>query len=243
MGRSGLPDYGMYAALENMGNLVDYGELAARLGSMVTYNREGYIVFWDDFEKTPLKWETLLAGGNGFIGYSDEYAYFGGQSLKLQTHNQNSHYVYAQRYFPIVGLNKVGMQFILKHNTSVCQVRFDYKQILEGKVYYCRLYLNFNENKIKVLNSGGTYTTIEDDFNPHIGGYLGNHFKIVFDNETQEYVRFLYNREEYNIEDIPVYNENLAIDDCCLCHFTLTAKENTAQTIYIDNFILTQNEP
>ena len=65
MSKYGLPDYGMYAALENMGNLVDYGELATRLGSIVSFNREGNVIFWDDFEKTPIKWLNLTGGIRG----------------------------------------------------------------------------------------------------------------------------------------------------------------------------------
>ncbi|GAI49683.1 unnamed protein product, partial [marine sediment metagenome] len=62
----GQPDYGSSAVKEVAGTLADMGELAARLSSIVEYDRRGDVVYLDDFEEPVLKWSPLAAGA-GYI--------------------------------------------------------------------------------------------------------------------------------------------------------------------------------
>ena len=124
MTKSGLPDYGMYAALENMGRLVDYGELAARLGSIVTFNREGNIVFWDDFENTPLKWDEYFTGAGYAINYTRETALSGGQCVKATTQNVQHRNAGLNRYFLSISEGRVGAEFAFSTDDEAVRVYF-----------------------------------------------------------------------------------------------------------------------
>ena len=243
MAKSGLPDYGMYAALENMGRLVDYAELAARLGSIVTYNREGYLTFYDDFEKTPLKWAPVKLNGDGFVGLSNEYSQRGGQCLKLQTTATQYHWVGVTRYFPLVSMENLGMEIVLKNENTDCSVIVYFNQYINGVDYIVKYELNFKTKTLSFHGYGTCTGESSGHFNPQRGEYIGHYYKLVIDNHNHRYLRFLYDRKEYNLKDCTFETTTTSSNDASFCRIYLTNLGTGEKTVYIDNVILTQNEP
>jgi len=51
----GHPDYGQAGPTSLIATVPDLGELAARLGSNNTWDRRGFILWYDDFEASVLR--------------------------------------------------------------------------------------------------------------------------------------------------------------------------------------------
>jgi len=233
----------MYAALENMGNLVDYGELAARLGSVVTFNREGNIVFWDNFENTPLKWDILKTIGTETAKYAKESSLSGGQSVKMSTVADISSDVTIERYFPIFCEKKQGIEAAIKGSETPAVIYFLFWMVYKGLNYYFRIKIDSNANVLQYYDNNPYWVTFEDNLGLAQADYLFHHFKLVIDLETKRYVRFIMDRREYTIDD-GVYtwsagNEN----DYFRASIMLKNVSASVCDIYVDNFVLTQNEP
>ena len=243
MAKYGLPDYGMYAALENMGNLVDYGELAARLGSIVTFNREGNIVFWDDFEGTPLKWAVEKEVGTETVGFSTFQVSSGGQALKIATVADATSSAGIRRFFPLFSTKKQGMEVSIRGSTTPSHLKLIYYTILNEKAHIYVVKIDSDNEILQYYDEDADWITLDDNFGLKQAAYLFHHFKLVIDVERGYYVRLIIDRTEYSLNDIPAKIMNMYEPD--YFYVKIVSENVTANmvNIYLDNFILTQNEP
>lgn len=243
MVRSGVPDYGMYAALENMGNLVDYGELAARLGSIVAFNREGNMVFWDDFEKTPLKWDIFFEGGVGSVGLTDESALSGGQSVKVTGYPSINRRAGIRRYFLLLSEGLLGAEFAFATEETTQYIYFHNSYDDGEYIYNSIIRIDVLAQTLELIDENLGWVTVATGIELLLNKQLFHIVKVVVNNETKKYVRVTIDREEINISkynlSIYFYTEGKAVR----IKIYNSANEAAAKTIYIDNFILTQNEP
>jgi len=79
----GQPDYGMYTLANTIYRLTDMGELAARLGSINTYDRRGDVIFLDSFESGLTAWSPSSACTGSDLVQSAKHARSGGFSAKF----------------------------------------------------------------------------------------------------------------------------------------------------------------
>jgi hypothetical protein len=243
MTRSGVPDYGMYAALENMGKLVDSGELAARLGSIVTFNREGNVIFWDDFERTPLKWEAQESDPGSSAKYSDETALFGGQCVKLVTGNVIGYTAGICRTFPRFTDGKEGIEIAFKNESQ--NYKFTISGYMKRVTYWFKfeVRVDFNVNKIELYADDSQWHDIVTGIEFSSEGHLFHSIKLVLNEKDGTYVRLLINRHEYNIEDYGIPYQVFPTNESFQVRFEIETYETEIAPLYLDNFILTQNEP
>ena len=243
MSRYGLPDYGMYAALENMGNLVDYGELAARLGSIVSFNREGNIIFWDDFEKTPIKWCCGCSGPPAFAGLSNEEVLSGGQSAKLLTDEIISTSATISRTFPRFASGKQGTEIAFSNQSSDYYLYITIYLKRTTYWYNPQLKIDFGADKIELYASDGQWHDIVTDLELASEENLFHYLKIVIDSENATYTRFMIDRQEINLEEYGLPKQIFPTIESFEVHYKIQNYEYADCKLYLDNFILTQNEP
>ena len=62
-----LPDWGAPPGPKTIFEVTDLGEVTVRLGSIITFDRGGDVVWFDDFENGIGKWETELSGSGAAI--------------------------------------------------------------------------------------------------------------------------------------------------------------------------------
>jgi len=243
MARYGLPDYGMYAALENMGNLVDYGELAARLGSIVTFNREGNMIFWDNFESTPLKWITWGAGPNFTVGYTSEVAFFGGQCVKLVTSSQNNGGAGIIRYLLLQQDTKIGVEiaFAPENNEQTFYILLAHDTGSYSKQAWIRF--NCDTQTLALQDENVNWIEIATGLNFRMNKNTFHILKLVIDLKAGKYERILFDREEYNISEYGMRTWNSGYSKAFYTRINNVTNTTEAKTLYLDNFILTQNEP
>ena len=79
----GTPDWGVTAGAVTTYQVTDLGELAVRLGSPISHDRRGDVIWWDDFECTLNKWQTVANGAGSSVALSDARARNGRYSALL----------------------------------------------------------------------------------------------------------------------------------------------------------------
>jgi len=239
----GSPDYGEYAAFETIGRLVDLGELAVRLGSSVFFNREGNVVFQDNCEYTPLKWITDVAGANSVIKYSNDQVYSGGQSLKMLAGDSDLDNAGMYRYFKTLGAARIGFEFSFtvsntKHELDFYVRQFDGHEYIMGNII-----LDYEDKKIYLVPAVGPDIVVEADFELAAYDHLFHTAKLVIDLKTGKYVRLIVDRTEYDLTAYALYTHESDVLPMLQTTLMLVTNEAADSTIYVDNMIITENEP
>ncbi|MBA7590871.1 hypothetical protein ES708_33013 [subsurface metagenome] len=239
----GQPDFGVYAVKETVSGLADSGELAARLGSIVTYDRRGDVVWFDDFQGDLAAWH-LGRGGTGADAYiTADYAKRGAFCCKMISGANDGGYMAITHYGGGLVFSKLGVEisFTLNIFTTELRVPFIY---YSGTNWYdaaIRLYPVDREIKYKgndnLFHSFATLTKI------HTSSYVFHTLKYVLDLPNGKYNRVLLDNVVYDLSDIAL---KIRTSDTFPYHtFNILAMtaEDTNKTSYVADAIITQNEP
>jgi len=238
-----LPDYTTKYKMTTLFGNIDTGELAARLKSIVSYDRRGYVAFLDDFDGPILKWTATPGPGGGVAALSAAQAKSGGQSVILTAGAGAAGQAYIVTTFGALVTGKIGMEvsFTMNPNTSFFYMRFTYYDGVNrhrGGIIYERAndrwrYWDDTGNWHDLI----TLVDLEDTMT------TWHTAKVVLDTSTNEYSRFLYDNVETSMAGIGIYQFADAIEPCIHLEISHGAVHAAVQSIYIDNVIVTQNEP
>ena len=239
----GQPDFGAQASKETVYGQADIGELAARLGSIVTFDRRGDVVWLDDFESGIEKWNLTLQGLGATIDWSTIAARSGAFSAKLTAGSTLTHLAHIARGFSPPVPSRIGVEFHTSQGST-------YEEII------CTLYLYDGVNHIETgikHNYAAQQLSYRDDafaWVPFANGIqlfqmaeMLHSFKMVFDLVTKRYVRVIFNNLEYDLSAIPLYSVLSAFSPRCVLILQNTGRLANNDYIYIDDVIFTQNEP
>lgn len=238
-----LPDYTTKYKLAKIFGNVDNAELAARINGLSTLDRRGNVVWWDDFEGgASLKW-GVFADGVGTATVSTDRAWMGSQSMKLTTAAVIGNVVDLDKSFSLPIERKLGVEFMF-HIASGKPTILIYWVGFTGTTYFlAQVQYDFNLDKIYYYNSGSAWIEL-----PKVDGTVTTHeswclMKLVIDWTTKEYVRFIFGGSEYNLSGLSLKTGASATARRTDVLIYNRAETAAAATVYIDNFIFTQNEP
>lgn len=239
----GRPDWGIGGAKSTIAALDDMGELAARLGSIVTFDRRGDVVWLDDFESGIAKWIAITEGTGSAVASSTTRARSKATSIKLTAGTDLVSYAYINHLNPIPVAGKIGMEFSFTLHASTGYI------ILSGfyyngtrKISYGLQYDQANA-RLMYLNDSGIYTAFKTSIQLSISDYLFHTAKLVIDLQNKKYVRAVVNDTQYDLSDYAMRDQADTTNpylDTRIQHSSIYPDSAYA---YIDDFILTQNEP
>ena len=237
-----LPDYTTKYKMTKIFGNIDTGELAARLGSIDTFDRRGNVLWLDDFNSPTLKWldQSNFAGA---VTLSIRYPYMGAQSAYFQTDDTAWNYSEIKRYFAYPLNDRLGFEFwfALLEDTTYVEIQLGIDDGIKQRLWKHKI--DVANNTLEVYHNGVfvVYETLPNDILASRWCY--NSFKLVVDMQTLHYVRSLFNNVEYDLSGyIPLSGLTLGnyFVDCRITVRTTTA---AAANMYLDNFIYTFNEP
>ncbi|GAH46800.1 unnamed protein product, partial [marine sediment metagenome] len=199
-------DFGALAVKDVTASISDMGEVAARLGSIVTYDKRGDVVDFDNFEEPILKWEV-----NPFVdayGRLDStHAKSGSQSMKLHTANRANAKVEIHRSFAILKAKKLGIEISFSLSNRNCDLWFYFWYNSGERAYDARLKFDPNSKKLYVWDEvGADWVEVADTWGVTVSGYFFHTIKLVVDFDNALYKRLLFDNEEYDISSRTVYN-------------------------------------
>lgn len=240
----GHADHGLGMAKRTIHAVADLGELAARLGSIDTFDRRGDIVWYDDFEALFNKWAPIVAADIGSVIQSDYIAKRGTHSLELTTGPVagGATGVYHEEGYPVLSNFGFEAHFHLYHDTIRAYIEariFTGTQRLRTYLVYERdnsrwRYLDHNGIEQDLL-LGVTYPARTTLFVP---------CKFVIDITNRTYLRGIFSNQEV---DMSAFGVQVTPDLITVPHLQMRILAHTpltpAQRCYFDNVIITQNEP
>ncbi len=239
----GQPDYGMYGIASTIYRLADMGELAARLGSIVSFDRRGDVVWLESFEFGDSAWSYTLAGTNSDAAPSAEYARSGGFALKLVTGTGANPYVIAQHlnYRPIT--SKVGVELSFSFKTGFDRFHLTVNDYDGSDATVYSVEIDKDGTNLRIRTGLVTWITLESAFDLYADAGCFHIVKLVIDISTGKYVRLLINDQVWDISDYSGWESGSATLRNLGVVIHAYGDGDTSVDSYVDGVIITQNEP
>ena len=221
---------------------IGLGELAARLGSIKTYTKQGEIVFMDDFEDSTLKWNTTSTGSGGSVVKTNEKVHSGNFALKMTTGNAADNYALLYKYFPRPFSNRLGLEcsFTIEDDTKWFWINGVF---YTGTTRYrTGIRYDYPNRKLLYLNSSNVFADLQTDLDVYPYNQSYHTLKYTVDITTKKYITCFFNHLEIDMSILDIYNTGsigTPAAEVFIYHSTNVASN---KYIYFDNFIYTQNE-
>lgn len=222
---------------------IDMGELAVRLGSPVSYDRRGDVVVLESFHDGLGAWITEEIGTGASLNLSCISARTGAYSVQLVTGTTGSMMTGVSRYQHRPVLGQIGLE------ASFAAVSADPQTMLviyhyTGTGYYLfRLRYDYATELLQFFNSAGAWETVDSGiaFYPERRSY--NPMKLVVDLVHNEYNRALFTDSEYSLDgEGGFFVAGASAPYLAIGAYAVGAAAGN-YTVYLDDIILTQNEP
>lgn len=218
-------------------------EIAARLGSPVTYDRVGNVVLIDRFDYGLGGWELYTSGEGAYIAPTVERFFSSKMSVKLVAGKTDYRYARIARCFSGIGNSRYGIY---------CRALFPVKpeffvMALEKRDgytdYVAKIRLNFDQNSIDYLDRNNQFVKFGDL--RKIWGALTNFvaLKLVVDFYTNTYVRFFLDDLVFDLSGIEFFRYSVESPVVLFCVLELVSHGGENDWAYVDDFVFTVNEP
>lgn len=220
----------------------DIAELAARLGSIVTFDRRGNVIWFDDFESGIAKWTQDIVHVGGSIEWSADRARNGAYSAKLVTAPAPDSQVgiIVQMAYPV--LSRLGYEFSFNVDQYTQEIAFD-TSLYDG-TWRHRSTIEWREADKKFYFYDDTgYHALEPAVDILQGLLLFHTVKMVIDYNAEKYVRLVFDNITYDLsgkayaKSASAFGPELDVATYIMC------RDTGATTAYTDDVIVTQNEP
>ncbi|GAH53184.1 unnamed protein product, partial [marine sediment metagenome] len=182
----GQPDFGIYAAKKTVSGLADLGELAARLGSIVTFDRRGDIVWFDDFEGEVDKWYQEPSGTDAAIVVSPDAARNGSFSAKLTTGDEVNDFATIIHYLPYPVTSRVGFEISFNVENDLSELIFSQRLYDGSYEHYARLRYLPATDVLQYLDSEAEWQDLVTGLVLWAATYAFHTVKLVIDLDTHK---------------------------------------------------------
>ena len=239
----GQPDFGAQAAKETVYGLPDMGELAARLGSIVTYDRRGDVIFLEDFSGGLTRWGVNKVSLASDALITNEVFRTRGCCCKLITGTNLSGAVVLWKLFAPPVLSRVGFEFSFQ--TSLNITAFEFVLQLYDGVDGVAFAVHYNNatGLFRYRNSAGAYVDLGLPYQLFTDATMFHTLKLVGDYITNKYIRVLLNnfsRDLSGIDGQITPDVRLPQMEVALYLFGAAPAQGN---FYVADVIFTQNEP
>ena len=194
----GMPDWGEYTPIQDLYKTLDYGEIAARTGSLVGFDRKGNVIFVDDCSSGVSRWNKIEWSGERVVG---KYGYniYGGYSIYIEDDGLDSDRPGIYTSLPLFKKSKAGLEIIgnFAYARTLVEMRLrfdDGSQLLTFRVRF-----NNNDGTISLYAKTLGWVTIGHFVNMPSGAMWTWYAKMIVDPVSGKYDRFKFNGLEFDI--------------------------------------------
>ena len=217
-------------------------EQALRTQFPYVYNRSGNVIYWDDFESPTVKPHTQVTGA-GTCNRTCDKSLFGDFSMKFVTGNVAANICSAKYHLNNFRSGKLGMLAHLMtpdvqvtyaltlyyYDGTTAHIGRILVDVSDGKVYYGYPAPTTHIDTISWYTSGTV-----DLFVP---------IKLVADISKGVFDNLYIARNKIDMSSYSLYTAASGIKQSMIAEIEIATKANASYTAYMDNVIITDNEP
>jgi len=238
-----LPDYTTKYKLTTIFGQIDTGELAARLGSIVTFDRRGYIVWMDDFEDTDVHWFVAGSGTGYAMARSADRARNGAYSMKVTCGSDASLQGCMRRYLMLPVSSNMGFELSFSMDSYIKNFVITIRWFDGTYNNYSYVKIDIENGKIQVRTSAGVYVDIVTGITFVANAGIFYTMKVVYNFVTRQYIRLIFGNTSYDLSSY--YIDRTTNTTYPRLDLFIDAYGTSGQNaeLFVDDVIVTQNEP
>ena len=239
----GTPDWGVTAGAVTTYQVTDLGELAVRLGSPISHDRRGDVIWWDDFECTLNKWQATLFSADASATLSDVRARNGRYSALLISGSDVVDFAEIRHHSPYPALSHMGFEYSFHNLTSIGDLTL-LCIVFDGvNATWFRVKWDNVLNTLSYFNSAGVWVSLDASLNLIATTGYFHTWKLVFDAAAGRFVRLLLDDVTYSLAGIAGYSFADASTPQLMASAIVGYRAGGSSSVYVDDAIITQNEP
>lgn len=239
----GQRDWSNIGAGQVVHGMSDMAELAARLGSPDTFNREGNVLFIDSFESGLGAWYTWALDAGDSVKISPTWSRTGGYCVLLTNAAVSPNATRLRTSIHYVVLGAIGCEFTLAFDNNIKYI-YVYLDHYDGAVQHRFNFRYDHPNQQLDIYTDKGYVPIDDAIVLATWDeYRYHDVKMVVDIATDKYMRIIFNNIEYDLSTYSAGTFTPAGGPYIDFWLSATGNEASISHVYVDNVILTQNEP
>lgn len=236
-------DYGVNPAGQITSPEIGLAELAARLGSLSRFDRQGEVVFQDGFEAGLGRWYQDLGSPAGTIVLTTVGPGLGGYTVILTPGAAVAAEAALYGNMPVPSEGTLGLEVlcvITSLNTDI-ELRMNHNgaggQLVSGLRY------SGQSDRLEYRDSTAAWVAVPGAARLSIGDGIPHLLKFVIDIPSYSYVRAVADGQRISLAGLAV-NRNAA-PALRANYLDLVARSwgGAANAVYLDNVVLTHNEP
>lgn len=193
------PDWYGYQLAGARHNLTDAAELAARLGSTDVYDRRGQVIWIDSGRNGLSPWIVAVSGTGAFVKVLASPTYAGPYCLELRTGSDGGLVARITHQFAPAEINLWGLETAVNFATEFDAFRVELARFDGVNAHYAFVQVNRTAGYLQIRLPDGSYQNIAALTNPVDLFGIYHQIKVVADFDADQYVRLLYNENEYDI--------------------------------------------
>jgi len=222
---------------------IDMGELAVRLGSIVSYDRRGDVVLLDDFGDGLSAWDVIGSGLDSEAFLSAEKAESPPYSIKAisgKTVDCQAG-IMTKVPTPVSGLLGLEAHYQTQAAQLSWRVQLTHYNGTTARVFGVKY--DHPNTQLEYLNSANVWTAFDTDVELWLASPLFHALKLVADPETGKYERLLVDDKTYTLRAYDCYEADSDRSPHTSLVVDVEGDTDASYTAYLDDVIFTQNEP
>lgn len=237
------PDYGLSSTYFGRTNLLDMGELAVRLGAPNRFDRTGSTIFVDQFIGGLNSWKGTGLQTDEEPILSGLYYYQRPYCVQLRTLASSGSSSNIQNDLPFPYATTIGYEFAYFRPFGVTRLQV-FLQLNDGTTsHLAQLRIDFGTYKIYILDDSYVWIEVFSGSTPIDVYDAWNIVKLVVDYENDIYVRLVMNKNDIALTDYSLYLDSDSSRPRLRVAFYLYPTDSEIENIYLDNVIITIDEP
>ena len=210
---------------------------------LLTYDRKGDVIWWDDFEDGINKWGYAPPNYPYIPPLSLHTAREGGQSLMLRADPDTGVYNMIWKYIPTLQPAPYGFEFSYAVSSYAHQVKQELFYFDGTTLWLAKIYYDQPTNTFYYLNSSNEYVALTPSLELYADWRAFHTQKLVINPGSGKYVKLIVNGYTFDMSTISLYN--YASSEAAHLYISIwnTATGAAKADIYIDHVVVTSSEP
>lgn len=220
----------------------DLAELAARLGSVDTYDRSGKVILFDSFETTWGLWQKVGNTCQCDISYVYQYSRTGLYSLRFVDYHDTGGAVGVYRLLQFPRPVNCGYEISFTIHNYTKEVRI-LVEIWDGyMVNMAGIKYNHQQNKVYYFGHTGNWIAFAESCSLPSVQLLYHTMKFVIDFQNKTYIRCLLDSYTQRFREPFYYGSDTVQQPYQKFSFWTSVSYRPCPYVYVDDFIYTENE-
>lgn len=238
----GAPDFYGTSPQGLVHRVADLAELAARLGSPVTFDRRGNVLFMDSFDNGGAGWNFIPSGGVA-AGYPlADPVHFGGLSIGIYTDAVAGAASSWYKFVPLPLISNFGLEIAFGLPFDTRDIKLSFVVWTGAKQYLYDARWQQPGGNLYVRNSTFAWQLIATPGPLYTDGTTWYIMKLVANPLTGYYTRLIFNAVSYDISTIAAYSTPDATAPTCEITFNASGNLAASRLFPFDDLIFTLNE-